>query len=73
MSEAPSVVVASSGMLTGGASVVYAKHFASDERNAILLTGYQDEEAPVGGRPSSRGAIISCERMIGLVKGELGR
>ena len=46
MSDVPSVVVASSGMLTGGASVVYAKHFAGDERNAILLTGYQDEEAP---------------------------
>lgn len=46
MKEEPLVVVASSGMLTGGASVVYAKHFAPDERNAILLTGYQDEEAP---------------------------
>lgn len=46
MSENPAVVVASSGMLTGGASVVYAKYFAPDERNAILLTGYQDEEAP---------------------------
>jgi len=46
MRESPCVVVASSGMLTGGASVVYAKHFAPDERNAILLTGYQDEEAP---------------------------
>ena len=46
MSESPCVVVSSSGMLTGGASVVYAKHFAPDERNAILLTGYQDEEAP---------------------------
>ncbi len=46
MSEQPAVVVSSSGMLTGGASVVYAKHFAPDERNAILLTGYQDEEAP---------------------------
>jgi uncharacterized protein len=46
MSSDPCVVVASSGMLTGGASVVYAKHFAPDERNAILLTGYQDEEAP---------------------------
>jgi uncharacterized protein len=40
------VVVASSGMLTGGASVVYAKHFAPQPENAILLTGYQDEEAP---------------------------
>ena len=42
----PAVVVASSGMLTGGASVVYARHIAADERNAIFLTGYQDEEAP---------------------------
>lgn len=42
----PVVIVASSGMLTGGASVVYARHFAGDERNAIFLTGYQDEEAP---------------------------
>jgi len=42
----PLVVVASSGMLTGGASVVYAAQFAKDPRNAILLTGYQDEEAP---------------------------
>ncbi len=44
--EGPAVIVASSGMLTGGASVAYAKHMAGDERNAILLTGYQDEEAP---------------------------
>ena len=42
----PSVVVASSGMLTGGASVVYASAWAGDERNGIFLTGYQDEEAP---------------------------
>jgi uncharacterized protein len=42
----PAVVVASSGMLTGGASVVYARYIAADERSAILLTGYQDEEAP---------------------------
>jgi len=45
-SAGPAVIVASSGMLTGGASVYYAKHFVGDERNAILLTGYQDEEAP---------------------------
>lgn len=42
----PAIIVASSGMLTGGASVVYARHLAADERSAILLTGYQDEEAP---------------------------
>lgn len=42
----PAVVVASSGMLTGGASAVYGRRWAGDPRNAILLTGYQDEEAP---------------------------
>ncbi|NWF69072.1 MAG: MBL fold metallo-hydrolase [Chloroflexi bacterium] len=45
-SAGAAVIVASSGMLTGGASAAYAKALASDERNAILLTGYQDEEAP---------------------------
>ncbi|MBN1312323.1 MAG: MBL fold metallo-hydrolase [Anaerolineae bacterium] len=44
--EGPAVIVASSGMLTGGASTLYAKELAGDPRNAILLTGYQDEEAP---------------------------
>jgi len=42
----PCVVIASSGMLTGGASVFYAKHFAPTPENAIILTGYQDEESP---------------------------
>ena len=45
-STTPCVIVASSGMLTGGASQYYAKFLAPDERNAILLTGYQDEESP---------------------------
>ncbi|MFQ3672608.1 MAG: MBL fold metallo-hydrolase [Aggregatilineales bacterium] len=42
----PCIIVASSGMLTGGASQFYAQHLLPDERNAIFLTGYQDEEAP---------------------------
>jgi Cft2 family RNA processing exonuclease len=42
----PAVIVASSGMLSGGPSVYYAARLAGDERNGILLTGYQDEEAP---------------------------
>ncbi|NDJ85430.1 MAG: MBL fold metallo-hydrolase, partial [Chloroflexi bacterium] len=45
-SEGPAIIISSSGMLTGGPSVGYAKWLAEDERNAILLTGYQDEEAP---------------------------
>jgi Cft2 family RNA processing exonuclease len=42
----PSVIVASSGMLTGGPSAFYAAKLAGDERHGILITGYQDEEAP---------------------------
>jgi uncharacterized protein len=42
----PCIIIASSGMLTGGASVAYAASMATDPRNAIFLTGYQDEESP---------------------------
>ena len=42
----PCVIVASSGMLTGGASVVYAERLVGQEQNCIAITGYQDEEAP---------------------------
>ncbi|MBN1982104.1 MAG: MBL fold metallo-hydrolase [Chitinivibrionales bacterium] len=46
LSAGPSVVIASSGMLCGGASVVYAREFLKNERDAVFLTGYQDEESP---------------------------
>jgi Cft2 family RNA processing exonuclease len=42
----PACVLSSSGMLTGGPSVWYAKRLASLETASILITGYQDEEAP---------------------------
>lgn len=42
----PACIIASSGMLTGGASVTYAQGLVSEERNGIALTGYQDEESP---------------------------
>ncbi len=42
----PACFLSSSGMLTGGPSVKYAAHLASDPRASILITGYQDEEAP---------------------------
>lgn len=44
--EGPCIFVSSSGMLSGGPSVVYAKELVKDEKNMIILTGYQDEEAP---------------------------
>lgn len=42
----PCCIIASSGMLTGGASAFYAPAIASEERNGIAITGYQDEESP---------------------------
>ncbi len=42
----PCVIVASSGMLTGGASKMYAEQMVHDPKNAIFITGYQDEESP---------------------------
>jgi Cft2 family RNA processing exonuclease len=42
----PACILSSSGMLTGGPSVWYAKRLAAQEQAAILITGYQDEEAP---------------------------
>lgn len=42
----PCAIVSSSGMLTGGPSVFYASELAKGEKNAIFLTGYQDEESP---------------------------
>jgi len=44
--KTPKCIIASSGMLTGGASVEYAKALAPGENNAIFLSGYQDAESP---------------------------
>jgi Cft2 family RNA processing exonuclease len=42
----PCIIVASSGMLNGGASLFYATRILKNEHDAVLLTGYQDEESP---------------------------
>ncbi|GAC1645594.1 MAG: hypothetical protein NVS4B12_11790 [Ktedonobacteraceae bacterium] len=42
----PACIVSSSGMLTGGPSVWYAERLVSNPNASILITGYQDEEAP---------------------------
>jgi hypothetical protein len=41
--EGPCVIMATSGMLTGGASVEYFKQLAEDKRNSVVLTCYQGE------------------------------
>lgn len=40
-----SIIVASSGMLSGGMSEYYASRLVTDSKNGIILTGYQDEES----------------------------
>ena len=42
----PCVIVSSSGMLRGGPSASYAAELAPRAEDAILITGYQDEESP---------------------------
>jgi Cft2 family RNA processing exonuclease/dsRNA-specific ribonuclease len=46
LSAGACVIVASSGMLSGGPSASYAAELARCEGDAILITGYQDEESP---------------------------
>jgi Cft2 family RNA processing exonuclease len=42
----PSVVIASSGMLSGGASVYYGQVLLERDNAAIFISGYTDEESP---------------------------
>ncbi len=42
----PACILSSSGMLTGGPSAWYARRLAPLANASILITGYQDEEAP---------------------------
>jgi Cft2 family RNA processing exonuclease len=44
--EHPSVIIASSGMLIGGASIFYAKTLLQRENAAVFISGYTDEESP---------------------------
>ena len=41
----PSIIIASSGMLSGGMSEFYASKLVENSNNGIVLTGYQDEES----------------------------
>jgi Cft2 family RNA processing exonuclease/dsRNA-specific ribonuclease len=46
LDTSPCIIVASSGMLAGGPSAGYCLELAKNSNDAILLTGYQDEESP---------------------------
>ena len=47
----PMVILAASGMATGGRVLHHLAHYAGDHRNMILLTGYQ--------APGTRGATLA--------------
>jgi predicted metal-dependent RNase len=42
----PSIIVTTSGMLTGGPVLFYLEKLASDPRNALIFVGYQAEGTP---------------------------
>ncbi len=42
-SSDPCVILATSGMLTGGPAIEYLKYLAEDEKNTLLFVGYQGE------------------------------
>jgi len=66
LTTSPSVIVASSGMLAGGPSLGYAQALVQNPQDAILLTGYQDEESP--GR-----ALLDLARTEGAKELKLGQ
>jgi dsRNA-specific ribonuclease len=66
LATTPSIIVASSGMLSGGPSLAYAQALAQNANDAILLTGYQDEESP--GR-----ALLELARTEGPKELKLGQ
>jgi len=43
LESGPCVIMATSGMMTGGASVDYFKALAEDKKNSLVLTSYQGE------------------------------
>ena len=43
LAEKPAIIVSTSGMLTGGPSVMYLKHVAPEPESTVILVGYQAE------------------------------
>jgi dsRNA-specific ribonuclease len=66
LNTSPCIIVASGGMLSGGPSAGYCLELAKNANDAILLTGYQDEESP--GR-----ALLDLARLDGPRELRLGQ
>lgn len=68
----PSVIIASSGMLTGGASVYYAKSLLERDDAAIFMSGYTDEESPGRLLQSMKsGEVVTMDGVDYIVKAEI--
>jgi Cft2 family RNA processing exonuclease len=63
------ILVSSSGMLSGGPSQYYAEKLLGNEKDAIFITGYQDEESP--GRKLLELANVRAEVSSGDDKGRI--
>tara|TARA_Y100000034_G_scaffold108856_1_gene139557 strand:- start:3113 stop:4996 length:1884 start_codon:yes stop_codon:yes gene_type:complete len=61
----PCIVIATSGMLVGGASVEYLKHFAENKDNLMILSCYQG--------PGSIGRQIQDGERVILMEDEVGK
>lgn len=70
----PCIIISSSGMLVGGPSVYYTQELTREEKNAIFLTSYQDEETP-GGRllKLQRGEKITLDQKEFTVSSQVKR
>jgi len=69
--DIPSIIVTTSGMLTGGPVVEYARRLLPDARHRIVLTGFQDEGAPSRGLLTDLMGFGRSARMV-RVRGEDG-
>jgi len=56
----PSITIASSGMLVGGASAYLFQHVAREPNSLVALVGYQDEDSP-GRKLQTQGMGEKCE------------
>ncbi|MBF0441761.1 MAG: MBL fold metallo-hydrolase [Oligoflexales bacterium] len=63
LTTAPCIIVSSSGMLSGGPSAFYAANIAENKNDAILITGYQDEESP-GAELLKRAISGTCDEPV---------
>ena len=56
----PSIILTTSGMLTGGPAVEYAQQLLPEPRHRIVFTGYQDEGAPSKSLRDLKGTGGAC-------------